>query len=56
LVFSSVQAEAMCKECFFSSFEKEVHQTIIDSQLFSKGDRIAIGASGGKGMSQILII
>ena len=40
----------MCKECFFTTFEDEVHRTIVDAQLFSEGDRVAIGASGGKGM------
>lgn len=38
----------MCRECFFFIFEEEVHQTIINAQLFQRGDRVAIGASGGK--------
>ena len=29
-------------------FETEVHQTIVNAQLFRRGDRVAIGASGGK--------
>lgn len=41
--------QQICKECFFYVFETEVHNTIIDSQLFKPGDRVAIGASGGKG-------
>lgn len=40
----------MCRECFFAAFEDEVHKTITDSQLFKEGDKIAVGASGGKGL------
>ena len=38
----------ICKECFFATFEDEIHRTIIDNRLFHAGDRIAVGASGGK--------
>ena len=41
--------QQICKECFFYVFETEVHNTIIQAQLFKPGDRVAIGASGGKG-------
>jgi cytoplasmic tRNA 2-thiolation protein 1 len=41
--------QQICKECFFKVFETEVHNTIIGSRLFKPGDRVAIGASGGKG-------
>lgn len=30
-------------------FETEVHNTIMDNQLFKRGDKVAIAASGGKG-------
>lgn len=40
--------DAMCKECFFFVFEEEIHKTIIDSAIFKSGERIGIGASGGK--------
>lgn len=40
----------ICKECFFRVFEDEIHQTITDAQLFKPGDRVAIAASGGKGI------
>ena len=43
----------MCRECFYRAFEEEVHKTIIDAQLFKTGDRVAVGASGGKGGSYI---
>ena len=40
--------DALCKECFYAAFENEVHQTITSCQLFTPGDKVAIGASGGK--------
>ena len=39
---------AVCRECFFSAFEAEVHYTITAHALFTKGETVAIGASGGK--------
>ncbi|KAK4133614.1 adenine nucleotide alpha hydrolases-like protein [Trichocladium antarcticum] len=38
----------LCKGCFISIFEDEVHHTITSSQLFFPGEKVAIGASGGK--------
>ena len=38
----------LCRECFIRVFETEVHETITSTQLFQRGERIAIGASGGK--------
>ncbi|KAF9786805.1 hypothetical protein BJ322DRAFT_1217803 [Thelephora terrestris] len=35
-------------KCFFHVFKTEVHNTITQSQLCKLGDRVAIGASGGK--------
>ncbi|OLN96016.1 Cytoplasmic tRNA 2-thiolation protein 1 [Colletotrichum chlorophyti] len=40
--------QKLCKACFISVFEEEVHHTIISSSLFSPGEKVAIGASGGK--------
>lgn len=40
--------ESVCKECFYRAFEEEIHQTIVNEKLFTRGDRVAIGASGGK--------
>jgi hypothetical protein len=45
--------QQICRDCFFYVFETEVHNTIIQSKLFSPGDRVAIGASGGKGEDNI---
>src|SRR5271156_4304558 len=38
----------LCKTCFIAVFEAEVHETITTHSLFHPGERIAIGASGGK--------
>jgi hypothetical protein len=38
----------LCKPCFFTVLEDEVHTTIVSSNLFSPGERVAIAASGGK--------
>jgi cytoplasmic tRNA 2-thiolation protein 1 len=40
--------QKLCKSCFISVFESEIHETIVSSNLFHSGERIAIGASGGK--------
>jgi cytoplasmic tRNA 2-thiolation protein 1 len=38
----------LCKPCFIETFEREIHETITSSRLFVPGERVAIGASGGK--------
>ncbi|KAJ9299089.1 hypothetical protein DTO271G3_3331 [Paecilomyces variotii] len=38
----------LCRSCFVHVFETEIHETIISTSLFQRGERIAIGASGGK--------
>src|SRR6185437_15321364 len=38
----------LCKACFIRVFEDEIHHTITSSQLLCPGERVAIGASGGK--------
>ena len=38
----------LCKACFLAVFEAEIHHTITANSLFHPGERIAIGASGGK--------
>ena len=38
----------LCKECFIWEFEEEVHRTITENELFKPGQKVAIGASGGK--------
>ncbi|XP_059636377.1 cytoplasmic tRNA 2-thiolation protein 1 isoform X2 [Cornus florida] len=40
--------EQICRECFYAVFEEEIHRVIVDNQLFKPGERVAIGASGGK--------
>jgi len=41
-------SQKICKQCFLSVFENEIHETIVSNQLFQQGERVAIGASGGK--------
>lgn len=55
--------QPVCKSCFFEVFETEIHNTIMGfgqaegsgsgkgkgKELFRRGERVAIGASGGKG-------
>lgn len=38
----------LCKMCFFGAFEDEIHETIVCSHMFRRGERVAIGMSGGK--------
>ncbi|KAH8129022.1 cytoplasmic tRNA 2-thiolation protein 1 [Trichoderma asperellum] len=38
----------LCRDCFIAVFEDEVHHTIVSSKLFYRGEKVAIGASGGK--------
>ncbi|KAI9777626.1 MAG: nucleotidyltransferase [Geoglossum umbratile] len=40
--------QKLCKPCFLSIFEDEIHHTIKSNALFHRGERVAIGASGGK--------
>ena len=38
----------VCKECFYILFEKEIHDFIIKTKMFRRGEIVACGASGGK--------
>lgn len=38
----------LCRSCFLEIFEAETHETITSTSLFRRGERVAIGASGGK--------
>ncbi|CCE61657.1 hypothetical protein TPHA_0A05830 [Tetrapisispora phaffii CBS 4417] len=40
--------QKICKLCFFHVFETEIHNTIVDNKLFYRGEKVAVGASGGK--------
>ncbi|OAF66048.1 hypothetical protein A3Q56_06222 [Intoshia linei] len=44
----------LCKICFIKIFEEDVHQNVIENKLFSNGDTVAIGASGGKDSSVLI--
>lgn len=40
--------KAICRQCFYDCFEREIHETIVNNKLFTRGQKIALGASGGK--------
>ncbi|KAI9806772.1 MAG: hypothetical protein M1825_006229 [Sarcosagium campestre] len=48
LIIRPKNHQKLCKDCFIKCFEQEIHQTIVSNGLFHGGERIAIGASGGK--------
>lgn len=48
LVIRPKNHQKLCKACFISIFETEIHNTITTNTLFHPGERVAIGASGGK--------
>ncbi len=48
LIIRPKNHQKLCKTCFLSIFETEIHHTINNNTLFYPGERIAIGASGGK--------
>lgn len=48
LIIRPKNHQKLCKPCFIKIFEDEIHHTITTTKLFQPGDRIAIGASGGK--------
>ena len=45
---------AVCADCFYWVFEEEIHHTIITNNIFKPGQRIALGASGGKDSTVIM--
>lgn len=48
LIIRPKNHQKLCKACFITLFETEIHNTITANSLFSPGERVAIGASGGK--------
>jgi len=48
LIIRPKNHQKLCKGCFITIFEEEIHHTVTSTKLFTPGDRIAIGASGGK--------
>ncbi len=48
LIIRPKNHQKLCKPCFIFLFETEIHNTITANSLFRPGERIAIGASGGK--------
>ncbi|MCJ1312911.1 nucleotidyltransferase [Agyrium rufum] len=48
LIIRPKNRQKLCRTCFYDVFEAEIHETIVRNNLFASGERIAIGASGGK--------
>jgi cytoplasmic tRNA 2-thiolation protein 1 len=48
LILRPKNHQKLCKSCFLNVFEAEIHHTITSNALFHRGERVAIGASGGK--------
>ena len=48
LIIRPKNHQKLCKFCFINVFETEIHNTITSNTLFFPGERVAIGASGGK--------
>jgi cytoplasmic tRNA 2-thiolation protein 1 len=48
LILRPKNHQKLCKDCFYTAFETEIHETIISNVLFERGSKVAIGASGGK--------
>ena len=49
-------AQKLCKPCFYLVFETEIHNTIVGMSLFERGDRVAIGALGGKDLTVLALV
>ena len=48
LIVRPKDRQKLCKVCFITIFETEIHNTITSNKIFHRGERVAIGASGGK--------
>lgn len=60
--------QPVCKECFYRVFETEIHNAIMGfgqaeggsgsrgKPLFRRGEKVAIGASGGKGSQPTFLV
>ncbi|WUR02418.1 tRNA-5-methyluridine(54) 2-sulfurtransferase [Vairimorpha necatrix] len=48
IILRSKDRSKVCKECFYTLFEDDIHNTIINSSMFIEGSTVGIGISGGK--------
>ena len=48
LIIRPKNHQKLCRSCFIAIFETEIHNTILANSLFFHGERVAVGASGGK--------
>ena len=47
-VFTTLNHEKLCKNCFIKYFEKKVYKTITKHKMIEYGEKIGVGLSGGK--------
>lgn len=48
LIIRPKNHQKLCKACFITIFEAEIHNTVTSNSLFRRAERVAVGASGGK--------
>lgn len=48
--------EKVCRECFFELFEKEIHDLIVTSEMFHRGECVGVGVSGGKDSTVLIYV
>lgn len=48
IILRSKDKTKVCKECFFTLFEGEMHDLITETGMFPRGSRVGLGISGGK--------
>ncbi|KAF8818157.1 PP-loop family protein [Cardiosporidium cionae] len=48
--------QLLCQECFLSAFERDVYEVIVSQRLFTRGEKVAIGVSGGKDSSVLAYV
>lgn len=47
-ILRSKNRKPACLQCFYEVFENEIHIAVQKNKVFKRGDKVAIGASGGK--------
>lgn len=54
--FRRYEGNYYCKQCLIYQIEKRFKKTVADNELIKKGDRVAVGLSGGKDSSVLLVL
>jgi uncharacterized protein (TIGR00269 family) len=56
VIYRKYEGKALCKNHFLNSIEKKIKRTINSNRLVKRGEKIAVGISGGKDSSLLLCI